>query len=75
MSDQHLKEEDLARRWGLSVRTLQRWRWAKKGPPYLKIGHRVVYRLSDIEAWEEATRCVPPAHQPEVEPRGPLRDR
>src|SRR5687767_3773139 len=50
----HLNQIELARRWNMSVRTLERWRWLKKGPPYLKIGGRVVYRLEDIEAFEAA---------------------
>ena len=42
----------LARRWKISPRTLERWRWLKLGPPYLKLGGRVAYRLEDIEAYE-----------------------
>jgi hypothetical protein len=40
----------------VSERTLERWRWKRKGPPYLKIGGRVVYELSAIEAYEKAHR-------------------
>ena len=50
----HLNQVQLARRWRMSERTLERWRWLKKGPPYIKIGGRVVYRLEDIEAFEAA---------------------
>ena len=50
-----LSEKLLARRWGFSHRTLERWRHDGTGPTYLKIGGRVVYRLSDIEA-DEASR-------------------
>jgi len=32
---------------------LERWRWAGEGPRFLKLGGRVVYRLADIEAFEE----------------------
>jgi len=52
--DNHLDERNLATRWSMSPRTLQRWRQDKKGPPFLKLGGRVVYRLADIEAWERA---------------------
>ena len=45
-------EKLLARRWGLSHRTLERWRHDEAGPAYLKVGGRIVYRLSDIEAYE-----------------------
>ncbi|MDF1854204.1 helix-turn-helix domain-containing protein [Shimia litoralis] len=41
-------QKELARRWTLSHRTLERWRWEGKGPAFMKIGGRVVYRLEDI---------------------------
>jgi hypothetical protein len=50
----HLHQVELARRWQISPRTLERWRWLKAGPLYLKIGGRVVYRLEDVEAFEAA---------------------
>lgn len=49
---QHLHQTELARRWRVSPRTLERWRWLGQGPRYLKIGGRVVYRLEDVEAFE-----------------------
>lgn len=52
----HLQQVDLARRWRLSPRTLERWRWHGIGPRYLKIGGRVVYRLEDVEAFEAARK-------------------
>lgn len=52
MSVKHLNQIDLARRWSISPRTLERWRWLGQGPQYLKIGGRVVYRLDDVEAYE-----------------------
>jgi hypothetical protein len=45
----HLNQVDLSRRWSISPRTLERWRWLQAGPRYLKIGGRVVYRLEDVE--------------------------
>lgn len=48
----YLNQVELARRWSLSHRTLERWRWEGRGPQYLKIGGRIVYRLADIEAYE-----------------------
>lgn len=51
--DKHINEDELSARLRLSVRTLQRWRWQGLGPRYLKLGGRVVYRLVDVEAWEE----------------------
>jgi hypothetical protein len=48
----HLDQVALARRWRISPRTLERWRWERQGPIYLKVGGRVLYRLSDIIAFE-----------------------
>src|SRR5690606_34822536 len=48
----HLNQVQLARRWSISPRTLERWRWSGEGPAYLKIGGRVLYRLADIEHYE-----------------------
>ena len=49
-----LTQSELARRWRMSPRTLERWRWLKQGPSYLKLGGHVVYRLEDIQAYEAA---------------------
>ncbi|MBW7997816.1 MAG: helix-turn-helix domain-containing protein [Candidatus Glassbacteria bacterium] len=50
----NLDQKELAERWLISPRTLEQWRWQGRGPRYLKIGGRVIYRLSDIEAFEAA---------------------
>lgn len=52
MSVKHLNQIELSRRWGLSPRTLERWRWLGQGPRYLKLGGRVAYRTDDIETFE-----------------------
>ncbi len=52
----HLRQTNLATRWNLSPRTLERWRWLGEGPPFIKIGGRVVYRQEDIEAYEAGRR-------------------
>ena len=49
-----LNQIELARRWKVSPRTLERWRWLSQGPRYLKLGGRVLYRVSDIEAYEQS---------------------
>lgn len=54
MGIQHLTQKEVARRWCLSARTLERWRWLGQGPVFLKLGGRVAYRLEDIEAFEAA---------------------
>jgi hypothetical protein len=52
VSTKHLNQIELSRRWSISPRTLERWRWLGQPPRFLKIGGRVVYRIEDIEAFE-----------------------
>jgi hypothetical protein len=54
MSETCLNQIDLARRWRISPRTLERWRWLREGPRYLKLGGRVLYRVADIEEFEQS---------------------
>jgi hypothetical protein len=65
----HLGQVHLARRWNVSPRTLERWRWLGQGPSYLKVGGRVLYRLEDVEAFEatqmrHGTKDSAPARSP-----------
>jgi hypothetical protein len=48
----HLTQDDLASRWRISGRTLERWRWQRLGPSYIKIGGRVIYRFVDVLSYE-----------------------
>ena len=59
MNEVCVNQKELAARWKISHRTLERWRWVQEGPRYLKIGGRVVYRLSDVEAFERKVQSVP----------------
>lgn len=52
-----LNQTELAARWTISARSLERWRWTGDGPVFLKIGGRVVYRLEDVLAYEQARQC------------------
>jgi predicted DNA-binding transcriptional regulator AlpA len=47
-----LNQAELAERWRLSERTIEKWRSTGRGPQHLKLGRRVVYRLEDIERFE-----------------------
>ena len=49
-----LTEQMLALRWHCSTSRLQRWRADQKGPAYLKIGGKVLYRLEDLRQYEKA---------------------
>ena len=54
MATRHLSQIELAARWNISHRTLERWRWTGEGPKFIKLGGRVIYRLADIEAFEQS---------------------
>lgn len=56
MMVRHFTQIELARRWRISPRTLESWRWRRQGPRYLKIGTRVVYRLEDVQTFETVKR-------------------
>jgi len=47
-----LDENELATRWGMSVKTLRRWRQTQLGPVFCKFGARVTYLIHEIEAYE-----------------------
>ena len=54
MEIRHLTQRELAERWRISEATLERWRSEGLGPNYLKLQGGVLYRLVDVEAYEEA---------------------
>ncbi|NBV35383.1 MAG: DNA-binding protein [Proteobacteria bacterium] len=63
MATRHLSQIELAARWTLSPRTLERWRFTGEGPQFVKLGGRVIYRLEDIEAYEaEQIRQMTPGN-------------
>ncbi|MCM2479175.1 helix-turn-helix domain-containing protein [Serpentinimonas maccroryi] len=47
-----LTEIELAQRWGVSPKTLQRWRSEGRGPRYLKLSKRVSYPLDAVADFE-----------------------
>ena len=49
-----LCEQQLAARWGISIKTLQAQRWKGCGVAFIKLGRSVRYRLSDVVAFELA---------------------
>ena len=55
----YLVTEQLARRWQVSPRTLERWRYEGKGPAWTQIGGRVLYSLALVKAYEAAGQIEP----------------
>jgi|GEM_PF-268872 excisionase family DNA binding protein len=57
--DRLLHESEVAELLSVKVTTLRRWRWARKGPAWIKVGGCVRYRRRDVDAFIEANRQGP----------------
>lgn len=57
--EEYFSEKSLAKKWGISFRTLQKWRGKKFGPDYIKIGWHVRYSPESVRKFEkENTRIL-----------------
>lgn len=54
--DLFLNTANAAHRLGYSKSSLETWRGEGVGPDYYKTGHRVRYKISDLDAYIEAGR-------------------
>jgi predicted site-specific integrase-resolvase len=52
----YMREDELAARWRISVRTLQRWRREGRGPPFVRFGKRVAYGHLEVLSYEQRAR-------------------
>jgi len=48
-----------AKRLNLAEQTLSNWRYLRKGPPYIRIGGKIVYREADLVVFENRNRIDP----------------
>jgi predicted DNA-binding transcriptional regulator AlpA len=53
VQNRYLRTRDAGLYLGLSGRTLEKHRTSGTGPRYRKIGGRVIYAVSDLEAWAD----------------------
>lgn len=60
-----ITEPDLAAQRGVSVRTLQRERALRIGPPFIKLGRKIFYRPEAVADWLLACE--------QAQPRAPKR--
>lgn len=53
---EYITAAELSARWkgAITARTLANWRCTGSGPRFVKIGGRVMYRLADVQAWENS---------------------
>lgn len=47
---------------------LAQWRHKMKGPPFYRLGRKIIYRGSDLNAWADASRTDPSNGETEVAP-------
>lgn len=76
MPDQHpsqrlLRTAEAGRFLSLSGRTLEKHRTYGTGPVYRKIGGRVVYAISDLQAWVDKAAQVSTDTSSKVSPARP----
>lgn len=57
MPPTYLNQNELAARWRISARTLERWKWRRTGPQFHKLGGKVAYSLADVETYERRRRA------------------
>jgi DNA-binding transcriptional MerR regulator len=53
------RESEAAKELGLSPNTLRIWRKRGKGPPYYKVGKKVIYTSGDLAKWLNDRRVDP----------------
>ncbi|MFN5510065.1 MAG: helix-turn-helix transcriptional regulator [Burkholderiales bacterium] len=73
-----INENELAERWGISPKTLQRWRSEGRGPRYLKLSKRVAYPMDEVlnfenralyeSTWERSNQVVASEMGEEIAP-------
>lgn len=51
-----LCEKQLANRWAVSLKKIQKDRYTGGGVEFIRLGRAIRYRLSDVIAYEEANR-------------------
>ena len=56
MSDAMLTVTEAANFLRIAKQTMAQWRTNKTGPPYHKIGGKVIYSFRDLNEWVESRR-------------------
>jgi len=55
---------ELARYLGIPIKTLYAWRYRRHGPPALRVGRHLRYRVRDVEEWMLCCLESGDAHRP-----------
>ncbi|MEU0626664.1 helix-turn-helix domain-containing protein [Streptomyces sp. NPDC005989] len=54
---------------GISPNTLYVWRHRRQGPPSFRMGRRVMYRITALDAWVQAQEQADSRSNPALNPR------
>lgn len=52
--EEYLTTPQAAEKYKISVSSLTKWRVFGGGPRFIKLGKKVLYRVSDFDAWMDA---------------------
>lgn len=63
----YITQEQLAKRWQVSPRTLERQRWLGTGPRYYKMSNLVRYLSTDILEYERKNLVIPMSRETRFE--------
>jgi predicted DNA-binding transcriptional regulator AlpA len=66
MGDKLMSPEDLAEREDVPLGTIYQWNSRGDGPPYMRIGRFVRYRLADVIEWENGRYVTRDGRGPEA---------
>ena len=55
----YLTSAEMAAQLGLHPTTLAKWRMARIGPPFVKVGKKVYYRITSVRGWLETGEVKP----------------
>ena len=55
-----ISRTDLARELGVREETLRRWADARRGPPFVKAGRKILYRRTTVLEWLEKQEDAAP---------------
>lgn len=62
MTARNLSPREVSERLGVAVETLNKWRCARKGPPFIRVSARCIrYPEDKLAAWNEARAVTPEA--------------
>ena len=62
MTDRNVSLEEGAERLGISRHTLRAWSVYQRKVPFLRMGRRILFKLSDLEAFEQRSRVEAKGH-------------